>query len=252
MNEELMSELAVQAASTVHEEWCMQELRAYYDRAVKSNTGNFRETFEKACFKGENRRNEVEFDVQYLVAHEQIASESLSSFESFKSLFDVGAIEVKRFVKRELTDEEKTKAGTNYRNGEENILRPFSDLSSASQKENLDAAVGAVSVFIQLSQAGISIEEMQSNPELRHTIGMAIHADWMKRNPNHPNSSLRVRYDELDEWTQGQDLTVFDALVNTVRKNPQKFAVAPVEGYVLPDYEAEERVVLGLPAPAKK
>ena len=37
MREELMSELAIQAASAVHEEWCMQELHTYYDRAVRAN-----------------------------------------------------------------------------------------------------------------------------------------------------------------------------------------------------------------------
>ena len=60
---------------------------------------------------------------------------------------------------------------------------------------------------------------MLENSEIRNLIGVGIHTDWMKRNPNHPNESLKVSYSELDDWTKQQDLTIFDALIKVVKKN---------------------------------
>ena len=120
----------------------------------------------------------------------------------------------------------------------ENILRDFLLLSNDSKKENLDAAIGAYNVFEDYSKAGVSIASMKEDDEVRKLIGIAIHADWLKRNPEHPNDSLKVPYNELDEWTQSQDLSVFSALLEVVEKSG--ITIKPVAGYVAKDAIEEE------------
>lgn len=204
------------------------------------------DALRNACYKNGAKRNEIDLDVDFLLGHETLAEHSFYDFKDFMSLVRYGAFDVKRFTKRELTEEEQTKSGKNYRNGEENILRPFSELSYSSQKENLSAAIGAVKVYEELSKAGISIDEMQKNPEIKHMIGVGIHADWLNRNKEHSDKSLKVPYDQLDDWTQQQDLTVFYALLDVIKKNNEKYLVSPEDGYELPDYNALENEVLGL------
>ena len=146
--------------------------------------------------------------------------------------------------KMELAEEEIKKAGKNYKNGEENILRDFRQLSSASKKENLEAAIGAYNVYEKLSKAGISIDAMENNPEIKNIIGVAIHTDWLKRNVNHPDDSLKVSYDKLDSWTKQQDLTVFSALLGVVKANGNKYLVEPVSGEKIPNYFDEDQELL--------
>lgn len=251
MNER--EELIVKAASKVHEDWCMSEYRAFFERgqqALKNGAPRVREALEQACFKGEQKRNEVYFDTELLVRSNATAQSCLDDFDIFMTVVGYGGFEVARFAKRTLTPEEQTKAGIHYKKetGEENILRPFLKLSADSKKENLDAAIGAFNVYEELSKAGISIEQMQSDSEILGIIGVAIHADWLKRNMDHPNDSLKVPYDQLDSWTQQQDITVFNALLSIVKEKREKYAIAPVEGYELPDYVAMEQEVLGLNA----
>ena len=239
--------LIVAAASKVHEDWCTQELKAFFERVReihKENPELFGDSFRKACEKNGKKRNEIELDAAYLAMHETLAIRALTDFNSFMKLVDAGAIEVKRFVGRNLTDAEMIKAGNNYRNGEENILRSFLELSAESKKENLDAAIGAYNVFVEFSKAGITVEHMLNDENLTRMIGIAIHTDWLKRNPNHENESLKVPYDELDEWTQGQDITVFKALLEVVMKNKDKFLVNVEPGFQLPNYLEEEKVIL--------
>lgn len=252
MDKNLSEDLIMQAASSVHADWCIQELKAFYERAkvAYQEIGNPGEALRKACFKGDQKRNEVIIDGPYLNFHVTLASKIFDSFEDFMKAFDVGAIDVKRFVKRNLTSEEKrhqTYGEYNYKEetGEENILRPFARLSADSKKENLEAAQGAYNVYVQMSKAGISIEDMLNNPEIRDTIGVAIHTDWLKRNMDHPNESLKVPYSQLDEWTKNQDLVVFDALLGVVKKNLEQYKVMSEEGFVLPDYVEEEKNLLG-------
>ena len=257
MEEKLKEELAVEAASRVHQDWCLQELKAFFDRAKEGyESGKYPgEALREACLKGGVERNELDLDTGFLVGHPTFASRMFSNFDEFVREFfksGEGPVVVKRFVERDLTEEEKDKAkaresSIEYKDGKENILRPFEKLSIASQKENLDAARGAVKVYIELSQAGVSIDEMLNDPELREQIGIAIHTDWLERNKDHPNESLKVPYKKLDEWTQGQDLTVFNAMIGVVQSDP-KYLVGRVEGAVIPDYQAEEREVLGLGA----
>lgn len=247
MNEQIKNQLAMESASQVHADWCIQELNNYFER-VKSNFygNNYGEALRKGCYKGVQERNEVQLDIGYLVSHETMVNGAFNDFNKFVQLINKGAINVKKFTPRNLTETEIAKAGSDYKNGEENILRPFEKLSANSQKENLDAAIGAVNVFVELSQAGVSITEMKNDPEINKLIGIAIHTDWLKRNLNHPNEDLKVPYEELDKWTQQQDLTVFSAVLDVVKKNPEKYFVLRVEGAFVPDYTEEERKLLGV------
>lgn len=85
---------------------------------------------------------------------------------------------------------------------------------------------------------------MENDQSLKNMIGLAIHTDWLKRNKNHSNDSLKVPYCELDEWTQSQDLTVFYALLEIVKQNKEKYTIKAVPGFVLPNYVEEEKQIL--------
>jgi len=294
MDKNVQEELIIAVASKVHEDWCMQELVAYFKRAqeiiatlgekevvVEENNEKVNadkelerrsfisflkrkketmikpveekqkvvvynpvlEALEQACFKNGVKRNELVLDTSYLVAHNTKAMLCLNSFDDFLDLFKAGAINVKRFVKRTLTGEEMAKEDnrgidTDYKKdtGEENILRAFINLSADSKRENLEAALGAVNVYTEWCRAGISIEQMKSDEGIRDLIGVAIHTDWLKRNMEHSNDSLKVPYRDLDEWTKQQDLTVFDAVIDIILKARDKYFVKQVDGYLIPDY----------------
>jgi len=241
--------IIIGAASKVHEDWCMQEYKGFWERAKKiydNGEKNFGTALNKACYKGETKRNELFIDIPYMVMHEAKANNILNDFSIFMSFVNSGALDIKRFTKRELTEEEQiiNIRTNNYKKetAEENILRDFKYLSASSKKENLEAAVSAYSVFEQFSKAGISIEEMKTNAEIRNLIGVAIHTDWLKRNPNHENEDLKVAYSNLDEWTKSQDLTVFDALVSVAQQN--NVVINKEDGFNLPDYLLEEQMIL--------
>lgn len=247
MNKE---ELIILAASLVYQDWCMQEYKGFWERAVKiyndgeKNIGN---SLRKACFKGNTKRNEIFIDTGFMVMHESIADNCLNSFDDFMFLIKSGGLEIKRFTTRNLTEEEKM---TNINNGnykpeteEENILREFKYLSEDSKKENLESAISAYTIFEELSKAGVSIEQMTKNKEIRNLIGVGIHAHWLKRNPDHPNNALKVPYSELDDWTKDQDLIVFDALLKIVKD--KNILIEPNQtGYFLPDYLLLEQQAL--------
>ena len=246
MEKILKEELILKSASLVHKNWCIQELAGFFKRAQKASEQNqdIVSALQMACYKDGLKRNEVELDVTYFAQHKTLVQSCLFDFDKFMTLYNTGAIAIKRFVKRDLTDEEIKTSGSNYRNGEENILRPFKELSTDSKKENLEAAIGAFNVYEQLSQAGITLEQMMNDLEIKKIIGIAIHTDWLKRNMDHPNENLKIPYEQLDEWTQQQDLTVFNALLNVVKENKNKYFIQPVEGVVLKNYVEEERALL--------
>lgn len=242
-------ELIIEAASKVHEDWCNEELFAFFWRLQEFKNLKPGDAINSACYKNGKKRNDVVFDYGYIAGHELFMEERLFSDDFKKFKYIVGrCFDIKRFVKRNLTKSEIDRASFkgNYRDGEENILVPFKELSDDSKKENLEAAIGAFNVYEQMSFAGISLEEMKMDSYIREMIGVAIHADWLSRNMNHPNESLKVPYEQLDLWTQKQDLVVFDALLDIVIKNGEKYFVDMVEEYDLPDYEQKEREILGL------
>lgn len=238
--------LIIEAASKVHEDWCNQELKAYFDRAQKiyKETDDLILSLESACYKGNTKRNVVIIESKRLLDNISLLDNCLLDYDKFLNLFKLGLIKVKRYTKRSLTLEEQIKAGQDYIDGEENILRDFCDLSKDSQTENLNAAISAYNVFEQFSNAGISIEKMKADKKIRYLIGIAIHTDWLKRNSNHSNESLKVSYSELDDWTKQQDLTVFDALLTVVIQN--NITIDRKADYTLPNFEEEEKKTLKL------
>ena len=54
--------LIIEAASLVHEDWCKQELEAFFNRAKEIRTNgeeNLGNALYKACYKGDKKRNEI-------------------------------------------------------------------------------------------------------------------------------------------------------------------------------------------------
>ena len=79
-------ELIIEAASRVHEDWCLQELHGFWNRARKSlQSGTVRivDALNQACFKGETKRNELFLDVPSILGHEDIANNCLNDFNDF-------------------------------------------------------------------------------------------------------------------------------------------------------------------------
>ena len=225
-------ELLISAAAKVHEDWCTHELKAFFERAreARPTVQTPGEAWDKACFKNGTQRNEIWVDTGFMVGHEALGEASFRNFDDFLKIVTRGGLEVRRYAKRTLTEEEIQRSPDYKREtGEENILKPFKDLSADSKKENLEAAIGALHVYEEMSKVGISIEQMENDPGIRNQIGVSIHDDWLRRNPDHPNESLKVPYSELDEWTKQQDLTVFSALLTVVKQNKEHFQVAPEE-----------------------
>ena len=64
MGQNLKEELIIEAASKVHEDWCDEELKAFFDRGsyIYDKTNNLKRSLEEACYKNGQRRNELEFD----------------------------------------------------------------------------------------------------------------------------------------------------------------------------------------------
>ena len=199
--------LSYSLGADLHEEWCNQELYAFFLRAQQefAKCQNYGEALRQACYKGSDKRNEVELDTGWLVGHEEIASRCLTDFGVIKELFNKGIIVVKRFTKRTLTPEEIARSGNDYVDGKENILRSFSELSSASQQDNLEAAKVAIELVYDKTMAGepITAEELEQ-------MGSVIHEEWLKRNPwvydpNYGNPELAVPYAQLSSEEQDKD-----------------------------------------------
>ena len=249
-------ELIVEIATKIHADYCEDELRDFFIRmqSIKENNPEMTpgKILENACFDNDTKRNHIVLDETWLQFHETEARHMFNDYETFKRVVECGGCDIKDFAKRDLTEEEiiDIRIDGDYRDyivetGEENILRPFSKLSHDSKKENLRAALGAYEVYENLSKAGITIEQMENNPNIKNIIGIAIHTDWLKRNMDHENENLLIPYNQLDAQAKEQDLTVFNALLHVVKNNGDKYKIAPVPNYKMPDYQSMESEVLG-------
>ena len=206
-DQEIKEALSYALASDLHEAWCEQELHSFFLRAQECSKEmpNFGDAVRQACYKGKDKRNEVVIDVGWLVGHQTFAGRCLKDFDVFKAVFKGGGLDIKRFTERDLTPEEIARARENYVDGKENILRPFNELSSASQKDNLEAARVAIGLVYDKTVNGEEI-----TPEEKEQMGAIIHEEWLKRNPRvydpkYGKPELAVPYDKLSEEEKAKD-----------------------------------------------
>lgn len=241
--------LIMSAASAIHEAWCEGELKAFYDRflAERANGATFADALRGACLKNGKPRNECVPDMDWIYGHTTMIDEDFKTYAGFKrQVVQFGAYEIKRFVPRNLTEQEQRNAGFDYKpdTKEENILKPFAQLSADSQRENLGAARDALYVYEEYAKRGATMEQFKSE-EAQRAIGTLIHTSWMKRNERtEANKHLFVPYDQLDDWTKQQDLDVFKALLQEIEKDPQRFAVEKEDGLPRIRPQDQEREVI--------
>lgn len=256
METKYKEQLISKTAAKVHEVWCESELRAFYSRftAQIENKKNIPNALHAACKKNNKQRNVLELNINWLNDHELSVTNSLKTFEGFLDLFNKGYIIVKRFTARKLTEKEQKDAGKKNYNSEtqeENILRPFDKLSADSKKENLEAARGAVFVYEEYAKRGATIEQF-SSPKAKHAIGTLIHADWMRRNEiTESNKHLFVPFKNLDNWQKQQDLDVFATVIEEVKKDKSKYAVAKEDNLKQLHPDIQEKSVLDAKIPER-
>ena len=199
--------LSYELGADLHTEWCMEELKSFYKRFKEaySKLDNYGRALEEACYKNGTKRNECELDISFLVGHDIYASRIATDFKVFVNLFKLGAIEVKRYTKRKLTEEETHRTDIDYVDGKENILREFKYLSVASQKDNLEAAVVAISLVYDKVMNGEEITE-----ETLDKLAIIVHEEWLRRNDwvfdkEYGNPTLAVPYFKLPEDEKEKD-----------------------------------------------
>lgn len=199
--------LSYSLGEDLHNNWCNQELYSFFLRFQQNynKSKNPGQALGEACYIDGKKRNEVEVDTDYIVNHPTQADELLKSFEVFKNLFTAGIIEVKRFTKRTLTEDEIKKSGDNYIDGMENILRPFNQISSQSKYDNLEAARVAIEMVFDKTMAGEQISHEESEE-----MASTIHDEWLKRNdwvfdPNYGDPKLAVPFAQLSQEEQDKN-----------------------------------------------
>ena len=239
MEQNLREELVLETSKKSHQLWCDNEIRDFFNRLAMQQDENIEVRFKKACVKDGIIRNEVSINLNYL----DELDKACHDFNVFVKLINDGVICVKRFVKRDVFADEFDKLGSDFIDGKENILKDFVDLSTSSKKESLDGASSAVNIYIALSEAGISIRDMEYNASIRNIIGTYIHTEWLKRNKNHPNKSLMVPFSQLDEFEKKQDLNIFDIMLSVVKDNDDKYHISSLNT-PLPNYIEDECEVL--------
>ena len=163
------------------------------------------EAFQKACYVNGQQRNECYLDVSYLLGHEIEAESCLQDFKMFLRLVKMGVITIKRYTKRKLTDEELASGIFDYTDGKENILKPFEQISTASRKDNLDAARYAVTLVFD-----VLMDEREISSEEFENMAALVHNDWLLRNSwvydkEYGNPTLAVPYAELPEEEKEKD-----------------------------------------------
>ena len=72
----------------------------------------------------------------------------------------------------------------------------------------------------------------------------AIHTDWLKRNLDHEDESIKIPYSDLTEQAKEQDLTVFGALLHVVKKDMSRYKINPEPNHQIQNYEELEKEVL--------
>ena len=235
--------LTTEVAETLHNTWCDNEIKEFFDRA-RIAKGNFSQGIENilyaACYKKGKKTNEVSFDKDVLKENESQFVEALEDFQLFKTLVgkdNTFIVEVRKYVKRNLDNSERQedfKAST----GEENILRPFQELSMVSKADNIAAAAYAVEAYKELASAGISVDAMKHDIDLRTLAEKSMHISYLKEHKDD-----KTYFMNLDSETKEKDLRVFDVLLEII-ENAREYTLYPVKDVTIPDYDQIEKDVI--------
>ena len=237
------NELIAEVAEVLHNTWVEEEIRNFYNGA-KVAKNNFAQGIENlilaACYKQGKKRYEVSYDKDELVRRQVEIVESLDDYDAFRTLVGNSpeyVVNVKKYAKRNIVDSEK-QSDYKYSTGEENILRPFNELSELSKKENVAAAIDAYNAYKELIEAGITLEEMKKNSEVRNLVLKSMNISQMKG-----DLEYRVRFSELDEREKEKDLFAFDVLINVVENN-RSYTLYPLVDKEVPDYDKIENNII--------
>ena len=216
MNYQLKNELITMVSQKSHGIWCDNEIKSFFDRLHFSLNKAIKDKLEEACYKDGIKRNEVVILKDY---DEKELEDNCKDFNTFQQLIYQNVICIKRFIDRDVTEEEQIRLKDDYKEGKENILRDFNLLSLSSQNEVVHGSISAIDVYIIFLKKGFSLEEMERDMQVREMIGSYIHEEWLKRNPNYPDKKILVPYSELDDDSKKKDLNIFDVILSVVKEN---------------------------------
>ena len=241
-SQELISEVALK----LHDNWCLNELKEFYDRAkiAKSNGAlGIENILQAACYKKGKKRNEIECGIRDIKDN---ASQMIGMFESFDEFrkyvgyTDDTIIKVRKYAKRNV---EYNLRQDDYKSitGEENILRPFASLSDVSRKEVLDVVNSAYSVYEENGKAGITLEKLESD---MNYVLLGMHTKWLEKNKDREDKSMLVPFNEVNDDVKKQYTEAFVALSEVVKTNNGKYFVSQEENAIKPNYQERETNIL--------
>ena len=244
------TDLIHEVAEVLHNAWVEEEIKEFYERArvAKGNitlgVQNVSQEIENiifaACYKKGKKRNDIGFDKNRLVENTDALVQSLDDYSSFRTLVGNNpeyVIDVKKYAKRNIPDNEK-QADFKHSTGEENILRPFSELSSISKRGNVAAALDAFTAYKELTEAGVSLDTLKNDKGIRETALKAMNVSAMKNDPEY-----RIRFSELTDDEKEKDLFALDKLIGVV-ENSREYSLYPVVNAVIPDYDKIENDII--------
>lgn len=244
------TELINEVAEVLHNAWVEEEIKAFYDRArvAKGNISlgiqNISQELENvimgACFKIGKKRNDVDINKQLLDENREKFVEGLDNYEVFRTLVGNNSdyvVTVKKYAKRNIPNNEK-QIDYKHSTGEENILRPFSELSELSKRTNIAAATDAFNAYKELVEAGISLEDIKNNETNRTLMLKAMNVSAMKADPEY-----RIKFADLTQDEKEKDLFAFDVLTKVVENN-RSYTLYPVVDAEVPDYDQIETDII--------
>lgn len=139
-------------AAKMHIDCCMEDLWNYFwhlKGAIKTCETPGEAISAAGIIKGEKVFDAKVEDIPYLVSFDSTFHMYLENndFEKFVDKFiKSGSISVRKYVKRSLTEEEQEKAGIEYKDGCENILRPFDELSEDSKGRYVEKVLSILDI----------------------------------------------------------------------------------------------------------
>lgn len=154
-------------------------------------------------------------DKDYLLKY---GLDCLTDFQTFKKLFENDVIR-----------------GESYKLfNTRNILKPYEELDSVAKNYYLELSKIAYFVYEEFSKCGVSNHAMKYDENIRKSIGIAMHIEWINNNRNTNNS--HKKYEDIAIYQVLPYLDVFDIMIN----NMVEKTIEP-EGRELPDYEQEQQ-----------